>query len=358
MRFHIDSDISKASTLPASFYRDPSIFEEMKEKIFLQSWHWAGHADHLFQAANVYPTTLLDRYLDEPILITKNENQYGCMSNVCTHRGNILLHHPAQLKKIVCNYHGRRFNTKGDMEFMPEFNEAQDFPRACDHLQQFSTHNWLGQLFVSLQPNYSIEKIIIKMEERIGFLPLQQLKYRADLSKDYLVSSHWSLYCDNYLEGFHVPFVHKDLNDMLDYGSYTTIPGEHHVLQIGYTDSSVEHFQLPEGHIDFDRHVAAYYYWVYPNMMFNFYPWGLSVNVVKPISINRTKVSFYTFMLDESKFDFYDVNAIDKTEREDEFVVENVHRGLQSRFYQAGRFSPTREQGVHAFHRMLAEAMG
>jgi choline monooxygenase len=32
-----------------------------------------------------------------------------------------------------------------------------------------------------------------------------------------------------------------------------------------------------------------------------------------------------------------------------------VHKGVKSSFYKAGRFSPTREQGVHHFHRLLAE---
>lgn len=358
MRFHVDPDITLAATLPASFYRDPQIFEELKENVFMKSWQWLGQSDHLFQAANVYPQYFLEHYLDEPILLVNQADGVRCMSNVCTHRGNILVHHPSQVKKITCHYHGRRFDDSGQMEFMPEFKQAVDFPRPCDHLRQFPTHNWFGQLFAGLDPAFHLQPILSKMEERIGFLPLHDLKYRPDLSKDYLISAHWALYCDNYLEGFHVPFVHKDLNDMLDYGSYTTLTDEHLVLQIGYTDDSIEHFKLPEGHPDHGRHVAAYYYWIFPNMMFNFYPWGVSVNVVRPLAINRTKVSFYTFMLDESKFTFYDVNAIDKTEREDEFVVENVHRGLQSRFYQAGRFSPTREQGVHAFHRMLAEAMG
>ena len=46
---------------------------------------------------------------------------------------------------------------------------------------------------------------------------------------------------------------------------------------------------------------------------------------------------------------------LDKVEREDEFVVEGVHKGLKSKFYKAGRFSPTREKGVHHFHSLLAK---
>jgi choline monooxygenase len=35
--------------------------------------------------------------------------------------------------------------------------------------------------------------------------------------------------------------------------------------------------------------------------MFNFYPWGLSLNVVQPIDEGHTKVSFLSFVFDESK---------------------------------------------------------
>ena len=90
-------------------------------------------------------------------------------------------------------------------------------------------------------------------------------------------------------------------------------------------------------------------------MMFNFYPWGLSVNLVQPINQQKTRVSFITYVYDESKRHSGAGALLDKVEREDEFVVEGVHRGLQSRYYQTGRFSPTREQGVHHFHSLLAK---
>ena len=51
------------------------------------------------------------------------------------------------------------------------------------------------------------------MQERIGFLPLEDFKLNETISKDYLINCNWALYCDNYLEGFHIPFVHPDLND-------------------------------------------------------------------------------------------------------------------------------------------------
>ncbi|HKP32561.1 MAG TPA: SRPBCC family protein, partial [Chitinophagaceae bacterium] len=105
------------------------------------------------------------------------------------------------------------------------------------------------------------------------------------------------------------------------------------------------------------KNVAAYYFWIFPNMMFNFYPWGLSINIVKPISTNQTKVSFISFVYDESLMKGGAGSQLDKVEKEDEEVVENVQRGLRSRFYEHGRYSVTREQGTHHFHRLIAQFM-
>ena len=158
------------------------------------------------------------------------------------------------------------------------------------------------------------------------------------------INCHWALYCDNYLEGFHIPFVHDDLNEALDYGNYKTEIYEYFNLQIGYSDTSEDTFSLPEDHVDYGKNVAAYYYWIFPNMMFNFIPWGLSINIVKPIGIDKTKVSFITYVYDESKLNKGAGALLDKVEKEDEFVVEGVQKGLKSRYYKSGRFSPTREQ--------------
>ncbi|MBK6435309.1 MAG: hypothetical protein IPF83_05145 [Rhodanobacteraceae bacterium] len=40
----------------------------------------------------------------------------------------------------------------------------------------------------------------------------------------YPVACNWKVYADNYLEGYHVPHVHPELNKLLDYRSYVTEP--------------------------------------------------------------------------------------------------------------------------------------
>ena len=238
---------------------------------------------------------------------------------------------------------------------MPEFDQTKNFPSENDNLHSFPIEEWGPFLFTGMDPEFEFKSVLDVMDERIGFLPLDQFSFDANLSKDYLVNCHWALYCDNYLEGFHIPFVHEGLNKVLDYSNYQTVLYDHCNLQIGFSDESNEVFDFPKDHIDYGKNIAAYYYWLFPNMMFNFYPWGLSINVVKPLSINKTKVSFLTYVFDDSKLHKGAGNDIDKVEREDEFIVENVNKGIQSSFYKSGRYSPTREQGVHHFHRLLAQ---
>ena len=355
-KFNIDSDISKAETLPSSFYKDLKIFEELKTKIFLKSWQWVGDSDLVKEKNSVYPQLLLEDYLTEPIVLTRDESDtIHCLTNVCTHRGNILVFEPGKSKKLTCCYHGRAFDLDGSFKSMPEFDQTKNFPSENDDLHSFPIEEWGPFLFAGMNPEFEFKSVLDVMDERIGFLPLDQFSFDANLSKDYLVNCHWALYCDNYLEGFHIPFVHEGLNKVLDYSNYKTVLYDHCNLQIGFSDESNEVFDFPKDHIDYGKNIAAYYYWLFPNMMFNFYPWGLSINVVKPLSINKTKVSFMTYVFDDSKLHKGAGNDIDKVEREDEFIVENVNKGIQSSFYKSGRYSPTREQGVHHFHRLLAQ---
>lgn len=356
-KFYIDPDITKAETLPASFYRKSEVFDALKTKVFYNSWQWIGDIHQLKETNNVAPSVLLDGFLTEPILLTKDKNEkLHCLTNVCTHRGNLVVGETGKTKKLICGYHGRRFDLDGTFEHMPEFNEATDFPRPCDHLHQFPLKQWGPFLFAGLEPSFDFQKIIDTMNERVGFLPLDKFKLDETLGKDYTVNAHWALYCDNYLEGFHIPFVHDDLDEVLDYRNYDTILHEYLNLQIGFADESTETiFDFPVDHIDNGKKIAAYYYWVFPNMMFNFYPWGCSINLVQPISTNKTKVSFYSYVNDASKLEKGAGAGLDKVEMEDEEVVEGVQKGVRSHFYKAGRFSPTREKGVHHFHQLLAQ---
>ena len=116
-------------------------------------------------------------------------------------------------------------------------------------------------------------------------------------------------------------------------------------------------FATPPDSPDHGKPVAAYYFWVFPNLMLNFYPWGLSVNLVLPQSPSRTRVCFRSYVGDPARLDTGAGGALERVEAEDEAIVEAVQRGVRSRLYRGGRYSPTQERGVHHFHRLLAQLL-
>ena len=356
--YEVDPDITKASTLPGAFYHDREAFERSKDQIFAKSWQFIGDIDVAKVPGQVYPFDLFPGFLDEPLLLTRDtDDKLHCITNVCTHRGMKVCEGAGNERFLRCRYHGRRFGLDGSFKSMPEFEDACNFPSAADNLTPVAFSQWGNLLFASLNPVASFETMFAPIIERLGWLSLHEFKLDASHSRDYLVRAHWGLYVDNYLEGFHIPFVHTALNDLLEYDSYQTIPYEWCSLQLAEAKSDEGIFDLPSTSPDFGKRISAYYYWVFPNLMLNFYPWGLSINVIRPLSIDTTKVSFIRYVWDESKLGIGAGADIDRVEREDEQVVELVQRGLRSRFYGSGRFSPKREIGTHHFHRMLAERL-
>jgi choline monooxygenase len=336
--FEVDPDIRKAETLPSDFYTDPAYFEASKEKIFARSWQFLCHEREI---EGLRPVQLLPGILDEPILLTRSGNELFCLSNVCTHRGKLLVDEPCAANLIRCGYHGRRFSLDGKFLSMPEFDGVEDFPSEADNLRTIQIESAGGFQFCSLAPQIPFAEVFAEVShlfsERESAAP--DLKER----KEYEIDAHWALYCENYLEGFHIPYVHKALNAIVDYGTYTTETFRYSSVQTGS---------------DEDGNVAAKYLFVFPNLMFNFYPWGVSVNVVRPVSPSKSVVEFLSYVCDEAKRDKGAGADLHGVEMEDEAVVESVQKGIRSRFYSHGRYSPTRERGTHHFHRLIAEFMG
>ena len=345
--FEISPDIAQAETLSSEFYTGEEYFRASKNKIFARSWQIVGRADEI---DNLKPFTILENFLDEPVLFAKSGEDLNCLSNVCTHRGKVLVESACKANGIRCGYHGRRFDLNGRFLSMPEFEKVENFPSEKDDLTKVP-FDMLGRfLFASINPAGSFEEFFAPVRERLTWLDWETLKFSPANSRDYFVNAHWALYCENYLEGFHIPFVHQGLNEAIDYGSYTTETFRFASLQTGFAKRGADAFH-------FNSKIAALYFFVFPNLMLNFYPWGLSVNVVKPLQTDLTQVSYLTFIADESKLSKGAGADLSRVEFEDQAVVESVQKGIRSRFYERGRYSPEREKGTHHFHRLIAEFM-
>ena len=342
--YEIDPDITVASTLPGAFYSDPAAFDASRERIFARSWQWIGTLEDVAEPESLAPRELLPGLLDEPLLLSRDgSGTLRCLSNVCTHRGNILVKEPCRAKEIRCGYHSRRFDLAGRMTFMPEFREALGFPSERDHLPRLAFAEWAGMGFASLAPAATLGAFLGDMTAALADAPLARMRHEPSRDREFTVHAHWALYVENYLEGFHIPFVHPGLNQAVDYGNYA---GELHP----YSNVQIA--------LDKQGQVAARYWWIFPNLMLNFYPWGLSLNLVEPLATDRTRVLFRSFVWDSSRLETGAGADLDRVEAEDEAVVHAVQRGVRSRLYDRGRYSPTRERGVHQFHRLLVQFLG
>ncbi len=352
----IDPDISRASTPPSWVYTDPDVYASARERIFARGWHFIGDAGVARVPGQVHPFTLLEGCLDEPLLLVRDrEDRLHCVSNVCTHRGMMVCEQGGVENHLRCRYHGRRFQLDGRFVSMPEFDGVADFPSPSDDLPRMQLAQWGPFLFASLDPAFTFDEWIISMRDRVGWLPIDECKLDASRSRDYLVACNWALYCENYLEGFHIPFVHAGLADAIDYDAYRTELFRYASLQLGVGRGDNSVLRPTREHPDHGQAIAGYYFWLFPNLMFNVYPWGISVNVVKPLGVDRTRVSFLTYVWDSTKLESGAGAQLDRVEREDESIVEAVQKGVRSRLYDRGRYSPSREKGTHHFHRLLAE---
>jgi choline monooxygenase len=339
--YSVDPDIAAASTLESRFYGDAEAYAASRERVFARSWQWLGDLADVAQPKSLSPRDLLPGLLDEPLLLARDEaGELRCLSNVCTHRGNVLVKAPCVAKEIRCGYHSRRFDLAGRMTFMPEFKEAKNFPSPADDLPRVDFGEWAGHGFASIAPAAPLAEFLRDMQAGTAAMPLARMRAAPERSRDFELDAHWALYVENYLEGFHIPFVHAGLNEVVDYGAYRSELFRYSNVQVA---------------LDKAGRPAAQYWWVFPNLMLNFYPWGLSLNMVRPDGLERTRVAFRAFVWDESLLDRGAGSSLDRVEEEDEAIVQSVQRGVRSRFYSRGRYSPTRERGVHHFHRLLCE---
>jgi choline monooxygenase len=342
----IDDDIASARTLPASFYRDPAIFDSVRERVFARSWQVVDGAERAAEPGAVLPFEFLAGCVDEPLLLVRDpQNELHALSNVCTHRGNLLCTEPGAHQTLRCRYHGRRFALDGRFLAMPEFDGVVDFPAAADDLPRAQLGRLGPLVFSAIAPAFSADDWLGPLRRRLPAFPFDRLVLDRDGGRVYEVAANWALYCDNYLEGFHIPFVHPGLAKTVDFDRYRTELHPWSSVQIAEAVDPADAFD--------GSPIAAYYFFLFPNTMLNFYPWGLSLNVVVPLAVDRTRIVYRTWILDASRRARGPGAALDQVEHEDDAIVEQVQRGVRARLYRRGRYSPARESGVHHFHRLL-----
>ena len=346
----LDSDVSVAETLPGAAYCSLHTFERERSVLFPRAW--LGLPPRSLGSESAAPIELLPGVLSEPLCLTRDvHGQERLVSNVCTHRGMLVVTESGPSKRLRCAYHGRRFSLCGKLEAAPGFEGARHFPRPSDDLPAVSLDRWGPLRFAAIDPVQSFDTWLSPFRQWFDGLPLESLESSPSHSKTYDVAANWKLYLDNYLEGFHIPTVHKSLAAALDVAGYDTHCVGSGSVQVGRVSSGEPTLSLGSNHPLANEEVGALYLHLFPTTLLNIYPWGISVNHVRPVEVSRTRVTFESYIWDRSQLGQGAGTNLDRVEQEDEAVVEGVQRGLRSRLYKRGRYAPRHEQGVHHFHR-------
>jgi choline monooxygenase len=352
----IDSDISRAWSIPAAFYTDPDVFAQEKERVFARTWQVVGHCAQLAKPGDFFTPELAG----EPLLLVRGTNgELRGFYNVCRHRAGPPAEGCGSRKLFRCGYHGWTYGLDGSLISAPEFEDQAGFDAKQFTLASVRTEEWFNLIFVNLDPG--AEPLVKSLRQ----LPAQAQRFGFDGMKlferrTYEMRCNWKTYVDNYLEGYHLPSVHPGLNRELDYSAYTVEPYERHVRQFSPIRGAQPGDATPRRYQEARESLTTDYFWIFPNWMLNCYPDNVSLNIVVPIDADRSLAIFEWYLPEKdlgSAAAKASVEFSDQIQIEDVGICEIVQKNLHSRSYQRGRYSIKQEMGVHAFHRMYADVM-
>src|SRR5216684_1436042 len=347
-----EPNLARASTLPSSFYFDSAVLEAENRRVFGTTWQLAGRAEQVRETGQFFTTVVAD----EPLLIVRgNDGELRALSNVCRHRAGPIAQGEGKRPVLQCRYHGWTYALDGRLLITPEFEGVESFDRTTCVLPRFRAEVWNELVFVGLDS--AVPPLADFLGDLVGRLaPRDYRGFRLAAHKEWPLECNWKVYADNYLEGYHIPIVHPGLFREIDYPNYRT------ETRAGY---SIQHAPLkrPERIRVNDPADDIDYFWIWPNLMLNVYPDNFSTNLIVPIGPGKTLTIFEWHFRDPDAPDVRQridetIAFSDEIQREDIDICQAVQRGLRSSTYDSGRYSPSRENGVHHFHGLYAAAMG
>lgn len=206
--------------LPPQAYSDEGIFRRELNSLFAQSWLLAGRLSELQDAGSVLPVSVAG----QPIVLVRDHNQrVRAFHNVCSHRGmQLVCQRQERRKTLVCPYHAWTYDLGGQLLKTPHFTEfsgktlTDEFKERLS-LKEIRTEVWLDFIMINFDASARpFADYIQPLSDRWRSYDLSTLRHAATM--EYEFATNWKLIVENFLECYHVPFVHPSLNtlDRLD----------------------------------------------------------------------------------------------------------------------------------------------
>jgi choline monooxygenase len=355
--------LDRAEGLPPGCYSDPAFHQRETEHIFNRGWVMVGRADRAPNPGDYFTAEFGNARL---IVLRNEDGGLRAFGNSCRHRGTPLLEGEGSCRTIVCPYHAWTFGLDGTLLGAPGMKESIGFDPADHSLREVRLDTWGGFVFVCLSATAPpLAEWLGDLPERLGMYGFDRM--RAARRVEYDLACNWKVWVENFMEGYHIPTVHKStisrqkaINVPEDpgRGEYTAIYERHEGTRaLLHGDTGFPPIPTLTG----DSSVGSRFILVYPATMLaiaNDTMWSFEAH---PLGPTRTRIVLSSCFPAEhfERDDFAEVAARyykrqDIVVREDNEISERQQRGLESFHAAPGRFS-VKEKIVHALDNWVVD---
>ena len=193
--------------LPAVAYRSAEAFELERDRVWRSGWVFVGTHDQVAEPGDFF-TALLG---GQPIIVMRNQaGNLAALSNLCAHRGTLLVDGPGNTKRFQCPYHAWTYRDDGTLLSVPHLGKA-DLNKASHCLPTYRCEAWHGLVFVSMNPD------VAPLAERFAHLEaiatehrLAGLHHWTSQREDQEWQANWKLAITNAMESYHLFKVHPE----------------------------------------------------------------------------------------------------------------------------------------------------
>lgn len=347
-------------SMPPSFYGDPAVYEEEIERVFLSSWICVGRADEVPNVGDYYTLEMFDEAL---IVARQSDNSVAVLSNVCRHRGSLIMQGRGNEKRFTCPYHRWSYHLDGGLLAAPLVDKTPGFDAKQCKLPTFRSEIWMGWIFVNLDGKAEdFQSQIQGLDAYVKNYHVEEMR-SIDASTEYW-DLNWKCLAENFMEGYHLTPVHRNtLHPMTPTKLCEKIPGG-----AGYTGYKSHYNSNFEGrtqvHPDMTEEECrqSMMVWIYPSFVAAISPNSTVYMSITPTGNSQLQTR-WDVIARESVFEGGE--AQERLEfarsynKEDRERLLDVQQGLRSRFATRGYLAPPDLEGtVWDFYEYMAKKLG
>ena len=358
--------IHEARGVPNDYYVRLECFEMEVDRLFNKGWFAVGFVKDLPQAGSVKPVN----YFNNPLLLIRStqDNKIRVFQNVCRHRGMILIEEPTVLKGAIrCSYHSWCYKQTGEVVATPHiggpgYNYHKEVNKSELSLIEVRSYIWRDVIFVNpdgLAPPF--EEVHKSLLERWFVFDQPMYSDMNDSSFKLDIKTNWKLAVENYLESYHLPWVHPGLN------SYSKLEDHENIAKYGHYSGQISNKYIPRystgkkfsefKNLGTEWDTKGEYIALFPNLILGVqkdHVFSLIIEPLGPDQITEHVEIYYSepaMLADEYQQTRQENAKLWKTVfEEDIFVVEGMQKGRHAKGFDGGRFSPIMDEPTHVFH--------